>query len=67
MAATKHGCHTSQGVKSVKTTSTIEIVSSVASAICTKLTVAVPRTNDDFSLGEQPAMVISRGENSHIS
>ena len=51
----------------MKTTSTIEIVSSMASAICTKLTVAVPRTNDDFSLGEQPAMVISRGENSHIS
>jgi hypothetical protein len=33
---------------SVKTSSTIEVVSSMASAICTKLTVAVPRTNDVF-------------------
>ena len=67
MDATEHGCHKSQGVKSVKTSSTIEIMSSMASAICTKLTVAVPRTNDEFSLGKQPAMVISRGKNSHIS
>jgi hypothetical protein len=47
MAATKLRKPRSQ---ECETSSTLEIVSSMASAMCTKLTVAVPRTSDAFSV-----------------